>query len=123
MLDYYMSIRDAVSGRIANATTSADVAAALRGVLAGVWMELADPPYKPLEPGEQIIRAEFELRRQIDGVHPVGVRLDATDLVPVTLAIRREPLPELGEGPGWLWKEMLTSRPATSTKRPARAMW
>src|SRR5262249_27467540 len=67
VLDWYTGIRDLVTGKIAKAAAAGEVATALRDVLAGVWMELCEPDYVPLHPGEKVLRAEFALRRQLGG--------------------------------------------------------
>jgi DNA invertase Pin-like site-specific DNA recombinase len=97
ILDYYVSIRDAVTGRIADAKGPSDVAAVLADVFEGIWAELTEPDFVPLPPDERSLRATFVLRRPIEslGWLPAGEPIRDDDPIAIPWALKRDVLPPL----------------------------
>ena len=97
ILDYYVSIRDAVTGRIVEAKGPNDVAAVLADVFEGIWAELTEPDFVPLTPDERSLKAHFVLRRPIDtlGWLPAGEPIRDDDPIAVPWGLKRDVLPPL----------------------------
>jgi DNA invertase Pin-like site-specific DNA recombinase len=97
ILDYYVSIRDAVTGRIAEAKGPSDVAAVLADVFEGIWAELTEPDFVPLTPDERSLRATFVLRRPLDNLRwlPAGEPIRDDDPIAIPWGLKRDVLPPL----------------------------
>ena len=125
ILDYYCSIRDAVTGRIANATGPNDVAAVLADVFCGIWAELTEPDFVPLTAGERSLKATFVLRRPIEllGWLPAGEPIRFDDPIAVIPGIERDVLPPKPDARGSSTVRAHPSQPlVTPTVRPSLPM-
>jgi hypothetical protein len=91
---------DAITGRITNATAPAEVASVLADVSEAIWVELAEPDFVPLTPGERALKAQFVLRHPLGGGPlcwlPAGERICLDDPIPVGSGLKGERLPLLG---------------------------
>jgi hypothetical protein len=63
MIDYYKQITDVIGSRVAQATGVEQLNVALHDVLGAIWMALEAPDWPNPLPDDQILRAEFALRK------------------------------------------------------------